>query len=254
MTHGSLFSGIGGFDLAAEWMGWENVFHCEIDGFCQQVLEYYWPEAELIKNIIGYDFSKFTGLIDVLSGGWPCQKYSKAGLRSGQEILKEEMLGAIQVIQPAACVLENVYGFLSPKFTHEHEQLCERLECMGYEVQTFDIDAASCEVPTMERHVWIVATSDTFRSQRRKQKEIPYQQISKRKFQRGDKRDASRWQLSTDRVCELGERLPAKLALPAISGKTYHTECLKALGNAIPPQVAYEIFKSIEQTDKLFHP
>ena len=51
MTHGSLFSGIGGFDLAAEWMGWENKFHCEWNEFGQKVLHHYWPNAEQFTDI-----------------------------------------------------------------------------------------------------------------------------------------------------------------------------------------------------------
>ena len=50
MTHGSLFSGIGGFDLAASWMGWKNAFHCEIDEFCSRVLKYHFPDSELMET------------------------------------------------------------------------------------------------------------------------------------------------------------------------------------------------------------
>ena len=71
MTHGSLFSGIGGFDLAAEWVGWENIFHCEIEPFGQQVLKHYWPDAILYNDIKKTDFRTHRGAIDVLSGGFP---------------------------------------------------------------------------------------------------------------------------------------------------------------------------------------
>lgn len=70
-THGSLFSGIGGFDLAAEWMGWTNVFHCEVEPFCKKVLSYYWPESISYDNITKTDFGTHRGAIDVLSGGFP---------------------------------------------------------------------------------------------------------------------------------------------------------------------------------------
>lgn len=53
MKHGSLFSGIGGFDLAAEWMGWENIFHCEWNEFGKKVLNYYWPKAKSASKIFG---------------------------------------------------------------------------------------------------------------------------------------------------------------------------------------------------------
>jgi hypothetical protein len=70
MRHGSLFSGIGGFDLASEWMGWENVFHCEWMEFPRKVLEYYWPEADSHVDICKTDFKKYEGTIDVISGDW----------------------------------------------------------------------------------------------------------------------------------------------------------------------------------------
>jgi len=76
MKHGSLFSGIGGFDLAAEWMGWENVFHCEIDEFPRKILNYYWPNSISYHDIKTTDFSVHRGKIDILTGGFPCQPYS----------------------------------------------------------------------------------------------------------------------------------------------------------------------------------
>ncbi len=116
LKHGSLFSGIGGFDLAAEWMGWENKFHCEWNEFGQRVLNYYWPEAELFKDITKSDFTKYYGTIDVISGGFPCQPYSTAGKRLGKEDerhLWPEMLRAIREVSPRYVVGENVRGVLS---------------------------------------------------------------------------------------------------------------------------------------------
>ncbi len=113
LTHGSLFSGIGGFDLAAEWMGWENKFHCEWNEFGQRVLNYYWPQAELFKDITKSDFKKYYGTIDVISGGFPCQPYSTAGKRLGKEDerhLWPEMLRVIREVAPRYVVGENVRG------------------------------------------------------------------------------------------------------------------------------------------------
>lgn len=84
MTHGSLFSGIGGFDLAAEWMGWENKFHCEWDKFCQQVLNYYWPNAHSVGDIHDVTVDNYGNLvyiqdINVLTMGQPrSSKYDNA--------------------------------------------------------------------------------------------------------------------------------------------------------------------------------
>lgn len=73
MTHGSLFSGIGGFDLAAAWAGWTNVFNCEIDPFCRRVLKYHFPESEQYGDIKTTDFTVWRDRVDVLTGGFPCQ-------------------------------------------------------------------------------------------------------------------------------------------------------------------------------------
>ena len=69
MRHGSLFSGIGGFDLAAEWMGWENVFQVEKDKFCTKVLEKNFPNVKRYGDIKEFDGSKYKGLVDIISGG-----------------------------------------------------------------------------------------------------------------------------------------------------------------------------------------
>ncbi|NBV95708.1 MAG: DNA (cytosine-5-)-methyltransferase, partial [Actinobacteria bacterium] len=109
MRHGSLFSGIGGFDLAAEWMGWENVFHCEWMEFPRKVLEYYWPEADSHIDICKTDFKKYANRIDILTGGFPCQPFSLAGKRKGtddERYLWGEMLRAIREIKPTWVIAE----------------------------------------------------------------------------------------------------------------------------------------------------
>ena len=85
MTHASLFSGIGGFDLAAEWAGWTNAFNCEIDPFCRTILKYHFPNAKQYEDIRTADFTIWKDRIDVLTGGFPCQPFSLAGKRQGTE-------------------------------------------------------------------------------------------------------------------------------------------------------------------------
>lgn len=244
MNHASLFSGIGGFDLAAEWMGWENIFHCEINEYCQKILKYYWPGAASYTDITTSDFRKYANKIDVLSGGWPCQKYSIAGSRAGEEPLKEHFVRVIREVEAPWVVLENVHNFIGKQFAHEHKRLCMQLEDMDYQVQTFDIDAASCGLPTVERHVWIIATSDSFRQKRIIEKKIQKVQTQSREFSGINKGEYDRWMLPEARVCELGKGFPYQLDNITIS--KWHGESVKALGNAIPPEVAYQIFKTIE--------
>lgn len=160
MTHGSLFSGIGGFDLAAAWAGWENVFACEIDPFCQKVLKYHFPKSTLYENIRTTDFTIWRGRIDVLSGGFPCQPFSTAGKRKGTEddrYLWPEMLRAIREISPRWVVGENVLGIVNWNGGMVFEQVCADLEAEGYEVQPYVLPACSVGAPHQRQRTWFVA-------------------------------------------------------------------------------------------------
>lgn len=160
MRHGSLFSGIGGFDLAAEWMGWENVFHCEWMEFPRKVLDYYWPDADSHIDICKTDFTKYANTIDILTGGFPCQPFSLAGKRKGtddERYLWHEMLRAIQEIKPKYVIAENVFGITNIDGGLVFEQVCLDLEAEGYEVQPFIIPAASKNAPHRRDRCWFVA-------------------------------------------------------------------------------------------------
>lgn len=85
ITHGSTFSGIGAPEVAAEMLGWENIFHCEINPFGRKVLDYYFPNAESYEDITKTDFTKWRDKVTVLTGGFPCQPFSYAGKRRGAE-------------------------------------------------------------------------------------------------------------------------------------------------------------------------
>jgi DNA (cytosine-5)-methyltransferase 1 len=160
MTHGSLFSGIGGFDLAAEWMGWENKFHCEWNEFGQRVLNYYWPNAELFTDITKSDFKKYANQIDVLTGGFPCQPYSAAGRRLGKEDerhLWPEMCRAIREIAPRYVVGENVRGLTNWNGGLVFDEVCVDLENLGYQVATYLIPASATNAPHQRERIWFVA-------------------------------------------------------------------------------------------------
>lgn len=162
MTHGSLFSGIGGFDLAAEWMGWRNMFHCEIDPFCQKVLNYHFPNAKSYTDIKSTDFTQWGGQIDILSGGFPCQPFSVAGARRGTEddrYLWDEMLRAIREITPRWVVGENVRGLISWNDGMVFDTVCSDLEAEGYEVVPFLLPACGVNAPHRRERVWFVAYS-----------------------------------------------------------------------------------------------
>lgn len=165
-NHISLFSGGGGFDVAAEWMGWDNIAHCEINEFCLQILKYYWPNATTHTDIKSTDFTIYRGLIDIVSGGFPCQPYSVAGKRKGTEDerhLWPEMLRAIREIQPPFVVGENVPGIVSWDDGVVFEQVQADLETEGYEVQTYILPVAGINGPHARHRVWFIAYCESNR-------------------------------------------------------------------------------------------
>lgn len=160
LIHASLFSGIGGFDLAAEWMNWVNAFHCEWNEFGQKVLKYYWPNAITYGDITKTDFTIWRGRIDILTGGFPCQPYSVAGKRKGKEDerhLWPEMLRAIREISPSYIVGENVYGLLNWNDGLVFDEVQADLEAEGYKVQPIVLPACGQNAPHKRERVWFVA-------------------------------------------------------------------------------------------------
>jgi DNA (cytosine-5)-methyltransferase 1 len=160
LNHGSLFSGIGGFDLASEWMGWNNCFHCEWNEFGQRILKYYWPKAISYEDITKTDFTVWRGKIDILTGGFPCQPYSNAGKRLGKEDdrhLWPEMLRAIREIQPRYIVGENVYGLTNWNGGLVFNEVQTDLENEGYKVQPCILPACAINAPHRRDRVWFVA-------------------------------------------------------------------------------------------------
>jgi DNA (cytosine-5)-methyltransferase 1 len=169
MKHGSLFSGIGGFDLASEWMGWENVFHCEWNEFGKKVLHHYWPNAESFDDITKTDFTKYANKIDILTGGFPCQPYSQAGQRKGKEDerhLWPQMLRAIREISPRFVVGENVRGLTNWNGGMVFEEVCAELESYGYQVAPVIIPACAVNAPHKRERIWFVAYSESVRRNR----------------------------------------------------------------------------------------
>ncbi len=136
MKHLGLFEGIGGFSLAARWMGWETVAWCEWNEDCQKILKQHFPNAKGYGDITTTDFKRYARRIDVLTGGFPCQPFSIAGKRQGvddERFLWGQMLRSITEIRPRFVVAENVYGLLNIDRGRTIETICTDLENIGYE-------------------------------------------------------------------------------------------------------------------------
>lgn len=244
MRHGSLFSGIGGFDLAAEWCGWENVFHCEWNTFGQKVLKHHFPKSISYNDITKTDFTIHRGDIDIISGGFPCQPYSSAGKRLGKNDdrhLFPEMLRAIREIQPEWVVGENVLGIVNWGGGLVFEEVQTDLEAEGYEVQAYILPACSQNAPHKRERTWFVAHSNTARVHKqyiptKSNETIAHSGLS------FEKRDFSAFPTEPPilrRDDGISQRLDSK------TFSKWRNQSIKAYGNAIVPQVAYQIFKSI---------
>ena len=276
LTHGSLFSGIGGFDLAAEWMGWENKFHCEWNEFGQKVLHHYWPMAESFTDITKTDFKKYYGKIDILTGGFPCQPYSSAGKRKGKEDerhLWPEMLRTIREVSPRFVVGENVRGLTNWNGGMVFEEVCAELESYGYQVAPVIIPACAVGAPHRRERIWFVAYADgteqrnhrrTDNSEEEKVRRKNEGNVSRELSSYGNASNADSWRLERRRFKLTNQRnnwdrFPTQLPicgrndgfsseLDGITFPKWRNETIKAYGNAIVPQVAFQIFKALEKS------
>jgi DNA (cytosine-5)-methyltransferase 1 len=272
MRHGSLFSGIGGFDLAAQWMNWTNVFHTEWNEFGQKVLKHHFPQSISYHDIIKTDYTIHKGTIDIITGGFPCQPFSHAGKRKGtddERYLWHEMLRAIQQIQPTYVVAENVRGLLTVDGGMVFEQVCADLEAEGYEVQPILLPAAGVNAPHRRDRIFIVGYaantngtdtgSSNGRTDCKKESNVWRQEKSNVSGTRDcTEPDANtkgkRYAASTDRwqdfstesaICGGNDGLSNRL--DNITFPKWRNESIKAYGNAVVPQLILPIFQTIEK-------
>lgn len=191
MRNASLFSGIGGAEIAAAWLGWENLFHCDINEFGSKVLGYWFPQSKEYNDIKTTDFTEWRGRVDILTAGFPCQPFSVAGKRGGADddrYLWPETLRAINEIRPAWFVGENVFGIASmvlpgaeadmgrtddifeegnlyrTEQRYVLDRICQDIEDAGYSVQPCVIPACAVGAPHRRDRVWFVARRKDDRS------------------------------------------------------------------------------------------
>ena len=279
LTHLSLFSGIGGLDLAAERAGFCTVGQCEWADYPTKVLEKHWPDVPRwrdIRTLTGDDFYERTGMrtVDVISGGFPCQPFSVAGKRRGKEddrFLWPEMLRVVKELRPAWVVGENVAGIISVAI----DQVLSDLESIGYACQAFVIPACAVDAPHRRDRCAIVAYGAVERKRglpvqpRRPQqtypdairggKDVAYANDWCRIVRRDRKFS------TTESVGKSGENhgrrtqehgrgewWPTEPDVGRVAnGVPHRVDRLKCLGNAVVPAQFYPIFRAIADVESL---
>jgi len=285
-----LFSGIGGFSLAAQWAGIETVQFVEIDPFCQRLLAKNFAGVPIHDDIRTFDGKPFRGRIDLLTGGFPCQPFSVAGKRRGaadDRYLWGEMFRVIQESKPSWVVGENVAGILS---SLEFDGVLSDLESCGYEVETLVLPACAVNAPHKRERVWIIANANLQPCERGSQSQRPSSQggESRSELSRSHAPLAnaqSRAERQQGRRESVSERGGGQTRNVACRGRSFgdtngdysavgdgwretqpllrrgddglsrqldaiRRHRLKALGNAIVPQVVYPILKAIKEASE----
>lgn len=238
MTLLDLFSGVGGFSLAASWAGIETIQFVENNTYCQRQLKRLWPKAPIHADIKTYTGQP--GSADIISGGVPCQPASTAGQRRGAEDdrwLWPEAFRIVREVNPSWVVFENVRGLLSLEQGLAFENLLLEMEAFGYETQSFVIPACAVGADHIRDRLWIIANA--------------IGNGSKRGFPVSPKKKSWRSHSKTPRYFGLRPGAFASRAVYGISGKLDKGERIKALGNAIVPQVAHEIFEAIIESERI---
>lgn len=249
-----LFAGIGGFSLAAHWMGWETVAFVERDKFCQKVLrKNFGQKIEIYDDITTFSGKPFRGRVDIVTGGFPCQPYSEAGKRKGTEDerhLWPEMLRTIREIRPCYVVGENVRGLISWSNGLVFEQVQSDLEVEGYEVLPFLLPACGVNAPHRRERVWFVGHlngGDAVGERRATGSDADFRQ-------REAAQDFKEW---NGRVNELVTRNIAQRAdsyahaRRVLDGIPDRVDRLKSLGNSVVPILIYEIFRAIDRAERV---
>lgn len=288
LSHFSLFSGIGGVDLAAEHAGFKTVGQCEIDEYCQQVLDKYWPDVPKwgdVFELTGQEILDKCGRISLLSGGFPCQPFSVAGKRKGKKDKRHlwpEFHRIICEVRPDWVLAENVRGLLSIDAGRTFGRILTDLAESGYRVGWLCYGAGDVGAPHRRERVFIVAYSESCNDRRNARgfQEADELETEERQEKRITKSGGSGEILAysayareqaTERTaqCSLGGVLNGFsagmdfLGWPAGPGAQHPWEPpriatgvknrvarLKALGNAVLPAQVYPILRAIAEIEK----
>ena len=232
-----LFSGIGGFCLGLESTGgFETIKFVENNEWCQKVLAKNFPGVPIIGDIKDYEGQK----ADVVTGGFPCQPFSIPGKRKGTDDnrhLWSEMLRVIKASKPRWCIGENVRNLTSIENGMVFEQVCTDLENEGYEVQSFIIPASAVNAPHQRYRVWIMGWKSDSSDECQKREVQERKNSESCRTSRLSKFKNESWWGVEPSVGRVANGIPRRV------------DRFKGLGNAIVPQIAYQIGLAILEAE-----
>jgi DNA (cytosine-5)-methyltransferase 1 len=244
MNHVSLFSGIGGIDIAAHQAGMQTVAFVEQNKFCQQVLAKHWPNVPIFDDVKTFKKGDISESVNIISAGFPCQPYSVAGKQlAGKDdrALWHEVDRIIEEFEPDWFVGENVIGLISLAL----DDVLASLEAHGYTTRAFVIPACAVGARHIRERVFIVGHTDSDRLQRiaktgnSEQTQIAI--IQRREIAGADslrRSDRSRWEYEPD-VGRVAYGVPNRM------------DRLKSLGNAVVPQQVFPIMQAIMEIEAM---
>ena len=252
-----LFSGIGGFSLGLERAGMTTVAFCERDPFCRSVLAQQWPHLPIHEDIRELDGQTYRGSVELVCGGFPCQPFSVAGKQKGKaddRHLWPEMFRVIAQSRPCWVVGENVPGIIGLGL----DEVLSDLESEGYACSTFILPACAVDAPHRRDRVWVVAHAD------RKiepdgsldEREMARQLVADAESQRVERHASAGIEKShpstgprVPRCARAGGRAavwePESGMGRVADGIPHRVDRLRALGNAVVPQLVEEIGRLI---------
>ena len=270
MRHVDLCSGIGGFALGFQWAELsEPVLFCDIEDWSRQVIRKHWPGVPIAKDVkeLANDPERLVPDCDIITAGYPCQPFSLAGKRKGQEDDRHIWPHILRIVaqkRPTWCVFENVYGHLSMGL----DQVLLDLESEGYATRTFIVPAAGVNAPHKRDRIWIVgytenigrngraetagregekdkpeqSESEVWCEPSRPGEDVAYTDNARREEQRGSFTAQKKHKASECRSWWESEPNVGRVA----NGIPRRVDRLKGLGNAIVPQIAMQIGKAIK--------
>ena len=253
LTHFSLFSGIGGLDLAAEWAGFTTVGQCEIDDYATRVLEKHWPDVPRWRDIYDLradDIFERTGLekITALSGGFPCQPHSHSGRRKAsldERDLWPEYRRIIRELRPRWIVAENVRGLLSSENGRFFGGVLRDLAGLGYDAGWCLYKAADVGAFHHRARAFVVSHAHgKRRDELENVKEIGPSDFFTEAF-------GEEWSRSLDIPMDFAGYVASASGGQERNddGLPVGVDRLRCIGNAVVPQQAYPVFKAIAEIE-----